>query len=74
MAEYVRVTCLDRARIALEDTGQHHCAMIMGQLQRAIDDASELLKWNPNQPVEIVDDLVSSVQIIGLFEEDDDET
>ena len=76
MSEYLRVTCLDRARIALEDTGQHHCALIMKQLQRAIDDAAFLLEWDANQPVEIVDDLVSSVQIMGLFgdrEEWDDE-
>ena len=74
MSDYLRCTCLDRARIALEQTGQHHCAAQMGLLQEAIDDAAELLEWEPNQPVEIVDDLMSAVQIIGLFEEGDDES
>jgi hypothetical protein len=74
MSEYVRVTCLDRARVALEDTGQHHCALVMGRLQEAIDSAADELDADPNHPVEIVDDLLSAVQIIGLFEEKDDET
>ena len=73
MPEYLRSTCLDRARVALEQTGQHHCAAQMGLLQKAIDAAAELLVWDSHRPVEIVKDLVSAVQIIGLFEEDNDE-
>jgi hypothetical protein len=51
---YVRCTCLDRARIALEQTGQIHCSMIMGRLQIAIDDIAMSEGLNSNKPVEIV--------------------
>lgn len=53
---YARCTCLDRARIALEQTGQVHCAGVMGELQKQMD---HLATWfygpdyviDPNDPV-----------------------
>ena len=71
MPEYLRSTCIDRARVALEQTGQHHCAHVLWELQSAIDAAAELTEIDSNSPVEIVKDLVSCVQIIGLFEEEE---
>ena len=73
MSEYLRCTCLDRARIALEQTAQYHCAAQMDLLQAAIDVASEFTELDSSHPVEIVYDLVRAVEIIGLFEEGQDE-
>jgi len=53
--EYVRCTCLDRARIALRQTGQHHCAEQMGLLQKEFDDAAEEFDLDPSKPLEIMD-------------------
>lgn len=53
-AEYVRCTCLDRARIALEQTGQHHCAMQMGELQKKFDVIAEEWQLDPNMPNKIL--------------------
>ena len=66
-------TCLDRAMIALEAAGQYQCAAQMDLLQAAIDVASELTELDSSHPVEIVYDLVRAVEIIGLFEEGQDE-
>ena len=52
--EWVRCTCLDRGRVALERTGQHHCAMILGKLQVVINEVAESEGLNANRPVEIV--------------------
>ena len=72
MSETMRVTCLDRARVALEQTGQQHCASVMKSLQEAINDASELTGLDSNLPVKIVRDLIGAVQVALLFKEDDD--
>lgn len=53
--EYARCTCLDRARIALEQTGQHHCAMYCGQLQDEITAACEDIGgFTPHCPIGLV--------------------
>ena len=52
--EWVRCTCLDRGRIALQQTGQHHCAMILGKLQKAFEDVAAYNGLNSNRPVEIL--------------------
>jgi hypothetical protein len=57
-------TCLDRARIALEQTGQIHCALMMGKLQEAISRGADILKKDPNKPVDIVN------WIIDYFDDD----
>ena len=59
--EFVRCTCLDRGRIALLQSGQVHCAMILGKLQLAIDDVAECYGFNANKPVEVVRWLMSKV-------------
>lgn len=53
--EEVRVTCIDRARIALEQTGQIHCSQIMGRLQIQFDEMAEFMRADPNKPCEILD-------------------
>jgi len=50
-------TCLDRARIALEQTGQHHCAAQMGLLQDEINWYAKRLDVNPNNPIGVLDEL-----------------
>ena len=51
-------TCLDRARIALEQTGQIHCAMQMGELQKLITGVAYLMEYDPNDPIRILQDLI----------------
>lgn len=65
-------TCLDRAKVALEQTGQHHCAMICYKLQEAISEIAEDFGLNPNKPVEIVRWLISVQREghLGRSEED----
>ena len=53
-AEYVCCTCLDRARIALEQSGQHHCAGVLGQLQDMFDGLAEEYEMDPNDPCSIL--------------------
>jgi len=57
MTEEARCTCLDRARIALEQTGQHWCAGVMGQLQIEFDKAAYEFGLDSNRPLEILDHL-----------------
>ena len=52
--EIVRCTYLDRARIALEKTGQVHAAWQVQELQWVIDEIASDWGLNPNKPVEIV--------------------
>jgi len=78
--EYVRCTCLDRARIALRQTGQHHCAEQMKMLQHVIDEAAEDFMLDSSKPVEIFNWLLASVEelqgaikpILDLENYDDD--
>ena len=71
-AEYVRCTCLDRARIALQQTGQHHCAGILGSLQEEFNEAAQEFKLDPSRPLEIMDHL-RVLSIIGrVFMDNED--
>ena len=54
-AEYVRVTCLDRAKLALEQTGQLHCSQIMERLQIQFNELSDVAGGDPNKPYEMLD-------------------
>ena len=56
-AEYVRCTCLDRARIALEQTGQHHCALQMKNLQDEFDWFAVRLGVDPSDPVGVLQEI-----------------
>ena len=55
--EYVRYTCLDRARIALRQTGQHTCAGVMGNLQEEFDYICELMEVSPADPVHAMNEM-----------------
>lgn len=59
--EFARCTCLDRARIALEQTGQHHCAGVMKDLQHVINVIADDFYLDANKPVEIVNWLAESL-------------
>ena len=52
--EYARCTCLDRARIALEQTGQHTCAAVMGELQEKFDVMARCYGLDSNKPVDVM--------------------
>ena len=72
--EYIRCTCLDRARIALQNSGQHTCAEQMEELQECIDAAGDRFNISPAQPLEIMEKLRveyagSSVLIKRMFNE-----
>jgi len=56
--EYVRCTCLDRARIALRQTGQHHCAEQMEELQEEFNTAANYLHMDPSRPCGIMNRLI----------------
>jgi len=49
-AEFARCTCLDRARMALEQSGQHWCAGVMGDLQERFNELAEEYELDPNDP------------------------
>ncbi len=49
--EYVRCTCLDRARVALRHSQQYHCAAQMGKLQEEFDYICHLMQVSPADPV-----------------------
>ena len=51
------LTCLDRARIALEQIGQHTCAGVMRELQEEINKISVLVDVDANDPVMLLMDL-----------------
>ena len=55
--ELHRCTCLDRARIALEQTGQVHCAGVMRDLQEEFNYAGNAIGVDPNRPIRILRDL-----------------
>ena len=49
--EYVRCTCLDRARIVLRQTGQYHCAEQMGEVQKMLDEICDYMDYpDPSHP------------------------
>ena len=54
LEEITIATCIDRARIALEETGQIHCSHVMYSLQSALEEIAEANGLNPNKPVAIV--------------------
>ena len=54
MTEEARCTCLDRARLALEQTGQHWCAGVMGELQSLVDDIAKEYDLDSNKPLEVL--------------------
>ena len=57
--QYLRCTCLDRARIALENSGQHHCASVVGRLQIQFNELAEAYNgWSPDKPCVILDDII----------------
>lgn len=49
--QYLRCTCLDRARIALQNSGQHHCAGVVGMLQEEFNYICELMEVSSADPV-----------------------
>ena len=52
--EYLRCTCLDRARLALEQTGQITCAGVMKELQSLVNDISKEYNLDSNKPLEVL--------------------
>ena len=60
---YARCTCLDRARVALEASGQHHCASVVGRLQIQFNELADAynktaeigILWNPSKPCVMLD-------------------
>jgi hypothetical protein len=69
MTEEVRCTCLDRARIALEQTGQHHCAMVMGGLQKDFDALAKRFYMDSNQPELIIAHIVAEYNTLLQYHE-----
>ena len=69
--EYVRCTCLDRARIALRQSGQHHCAQQMEELQKEFDYVAKYTGYDPSRPVELLSDLFEYWDGYGKVEIDD---
>ena len=72
MIEQARCTCLDRGAIALEETGQHHCAMVLGDLQSAFDEVDKVLRLDPSKPVQAVYEMLDAIMTIQVFDEGGD--
>jgi len=68
--EYARCTCLDRGAIALEETGQHHCAMVLRDLQAAFDEVDKVLRLNPARPVQAVYEMLDAIMTIKVFDDE----
>ena len=61
--EYVRCTCVDRAVVALRQSGQIHCSAILERLQIQFDELSELRShWDPSKPCAMLDDLIKELK------------
>jgi len=60
---HVPSTCLDRAQIALAQTGQAHCAMMMERIQEAVMMlAGTMGRSYKNNPDELILDAVESLE------------
>ena len=73
--DYARCTCLDRGAIELESSGQHHCAMVLRDLQTAFDEVDKVLRLDPSKPVQAVHEMLDAILTIQVFEDkggDDD--
>ena len=57
-SEYARCTCLDRARIALERSGQHTCAWMMKNLQDRFDELAEEYEMDSADPLGMLRNLL----------------
>ena len=55
VVEFLRCTCLDRGRIALERSGQVTCSHILKRLQIQFDEMAEYMHADPNRPCEMLD-------------------
>jgi hypothetical protein len=67
MTEEARCTCLDRARIALEQTGQHHCAGVMKELQDHFDAFCSDALIDPNDPVLALQSMMDCWLEVGIY-------
>jgi len=67
--EHARCTCLDRGAIALEETGQHHCAMVLRDLQAAFDEVDRVLRLNPAKTVQAVYEMLDAIMTVRVFDE-----
>jgi hypothetical protein len=65
-----RATCLLRAAVALEQSGQHHCAMTLRDLQGAFEEVDSTLHLNASKPVYCVHEMLDAIMTLRLFEED----
>ena len=71
--EFMRSTCLDRARIALLATGQVHCAMIMRGLQERFDTIGAMMEIDSNKPGKILDEMYDAMLTWNIFYDEDGE-
>ena len=68
--EHARCTCLDRGAIELENSGQHHCAMVLRDLQSAFDEVDKVLRLDPAKPVRAVYEMLDAIMTIKVFDDE----
>ena len=66
--EELSCTCLDRAEIALRQTGQHHCALMVRELSEEFTAISKKLDMNPYRVVDLFRLLIEWTGADGLPE------
>ncbi len=66
----VRATCILRGAVALEHSGQHHCAMVLRDLHAAFEEVDRVLHLNASKPVQSVYEMLDAIMTIRVFEED----
>ena len=69
-SEEFRATCILRGAVALEQSGQHHCAMVLRDLQVALEEVDGTLHLNASKPVQAVYEMLDAIMTMKVFEED----
>jgi len=68
--EECRATCILRGAVALEQSGQHHCAMVLRDLNAAFEEVDRTLHLNASKPVQSVYEMLDAIMTMKVFEED----
>ena len=69
--EEFRATCILRGAVALEQSGQHHCAMVLRDLQAAFEEVDRTLHLNASKPVQAVYEMLDAIMTIRVFDEEE---
>jgi hypothetical protein len=69
-SEEFRATCLLRGAVELESSGQHHCAMVLRDLQAAFEEVDRTLHLNASKPVQAVYEMLDAIMTMRVFDDE----